>query len=286
MPDPATASCAEPSAAERACLAAILAIVRGRCGTDFRGYRARVALRRVRNRMAAAGARSLPEYLARVRADPLETRALLERLTIKVSRFFRNPESVAAVRDALAERRASRPGTPLTIWSAGCGRGEEPYTLAMLLAEMGEPASEGASVLGTDIDDAALGEAASGRFRGEEIEDVPEAMRPRYVEPADGRALHRIRDGLRRRVELRRHDLTREEAPPDRRTFDLVACRNVLIYLQPRLRHRVEALLIAAVARGGLLWLGEAEWPGPRGPALEVVDRRARLFRVPAEGAA
>lgn len=259
-------------------LAAILAVTRDRCGTDFRGYRPQTALRRVRNRMAAARVSTLPEYLARLRADPAEPALLVERLTIKVSWFFRNPDAVEAVRAALAARRSARPGAPISVWSAGCGRGEEAYTLAMLLADLGEPADRGPRVLATDIDAAALAAAARGIYPADAIADVPRAARARHLERLGDGAGWCVADGLRRRVELRRQDLTRESAP-DGRTFDLVACRNVLIYLQGGLRRRVEATLVASVAPGGLLWMGEAELPGDCAARLEAVDRRARLFR-------
>ncbi|HEX9049418.1 MAG TPA: CheR family methyltransferase [Anaeromyxobacter sp.] len=260
-------------------LDAALAILRERDGLDLSGYRRSTLARRVRNRMISAGARGPADYLERLRADPGETPRLLDRLTIKVSRFFRNPAAVAAVRAALAAELARAPRR-LALWSAGCGRGEEPYTLARLLADLGQP--DGApAVLATDLDEAALAAARRARYAPDAVGDVPGALRERWVGPADAEpgALE-VRPELRARVSFARHDLVRDEAPR-RGGFDLVACRNALIYFDPPLQQRALRVLCDAIAPGGLLWLGEAEWPaGDVAARLVPVSRQARLFRL------
>ncbi len=269
----------DPSAtADRECVAAILAIVQQRCGTDFGGYRPPTVLRRLLNGMRAAGAASLPEYLERLQRDPLEARRLLERLTIKVSRFFRNAGAVAVVRRELGRRRKGRPGAQLSAWSAGCGRGEEAYTLAALLAEIGGSGDPAPRVLGTDIDARALEAAAAARYPEASLAEVVAVARERWFEPWSEGKQHAVRASLRALVELRVHDLTRDQEP-EGRPFDLVACRNVLIYLQPQQRAFVERLLASSVAPGGLLWLGETEWFGAGTGLLEIVDHKACLYR-------
>lgn len=268
-------------------LQAILEVVRSRRGTDFAAYRPDTVLRRVQNRALSAGATTLEDYLGRLRSDPAEVGQLLQRLTIKVSRFYRNPEVIPAVRAALAARATAAPGGRVRVWSAGCGRGEEAYTLAILLAELGQPAAPG-QVIGSDIDPAALEAAAAARFPPEALADLPPDLRARYLEadPA-GRGAQRVCGPLLGRVALRLHDLTRAAAPPAGGGFDLVSCRNTLIYFRPEVRIRAERLLLSGVASGGLLWLGEAEWPSPEAERrLAVVDRRARLFRARREGEA
>lgn len=269
------------SAPREPALDAIVELVRSRRGTDFGAYRPDTVRRRVMNRALSAGAGSLEEYLARLRSDPAEVGHLLERLTIKVSRFFRNPEHVPAVRAALAARAATATERPLRVWSAGCARGEEAYTLAMLVAEL-DPVPRPGQVIGTDLDPAALRAAAAARYPREAVADVPPDLAGRHLEEAgDGGGLVRVREPLGQRVTLRLHDLTRAGVPPAGGGFDLVACRNTLIYFGREVHARVERLLLRALAPGGLLWLGEAEWPSPEAAAgLEVVDRRARLFRA------
>jgi chemotaxis methyl-accepting protein methylase len=276
-----------PNPVDPAALGPLLAVLGARDGLDLSGYRRATLARRVQNRMITAGETTLAAYVERLRGDPGETARLLDRLTIKVSRFHRNPESVEALSQALAGELAGAPRR-LAAWSAGCARGEEPHTLAIVLAELGQPEGPPA-IVGTDLDPGALAEAAEAVYGEAALEDVPPAVRARYFASVRGRSAPawRVADAVRRRVRLEQHDLARAEGPPQGGPFDLVACRNTLIYFDPPLQRRVLALLVGALAPGGLLWLGEAEWPtGEAALRLRAVDRRARLFRLsrPGEG--
>lgn len=257
----------------------ILEAVRRRHGLDFRGYRLGTLVRRVRNRMITIQAASLAAYAGRIEDDPEEAGRLIERLTIKVSRFFRNPGTFDAIHGALLEKCAAPLRAPLAVWSAGCGQGEEAYSLAVLLAEIGLPASRG-TVLGTDIDPVALAAAERAAYPATALADVRPALRERYFVPAaDG--THAVTPDIRRRVRLALHDLASAGSPPAGGPFDLICCRNVLIYFQPRLQERVMRLLLSSLAPGGLLCLGEAEWLATSLAAgVEVLEPRARLFRV------
>jgi chemotaxis methyl-accepting protein methylase len=183
------------------------------------------------------------------------------------------------VSDALQAELARAPRT-LAVWSAGCGRGEEPYTLAMLLAALGQPAGAPA-VLATDIDAAALEAGRRARYATDAVADVPAALRERWLAPAGvGGAALEVRPELRGRVAFERHDLARHVAPR-RGGFDLVSCRNTLIYFDGPLQRRALGVLCDAIAPGGLLWLGEAEWPaGDAAARLTLVNRQARIFRL------
>lgn len=261
-------------------LAEILSLVRTRHGLDLSGYRRGTIERRVRTAMIAAGASTSAAYLDRLRADRRLAGDLLARLTVKVSRFYRDAAAVERVREALAARLAAAPG-PLAVWSAGCARGEEPYSLAMILDDLGAPA--GPDVVATDVAPDALAAAEVATYPAAALTELPRAYRDRYLTPVLGRggAGFRVHPAIRARVRALRHDLSAARAPPEPRRFDLVACRNTLIYFQPALQRRALELLLDALAPGALLWLGPAEWPaGLGGGRLEVLDRRARLFRA------
>jgi chemotaxis methyl-accepting protein methylase len=281
----ASAPVADPGellADDMAWLVRMLEVIRERKGIDFRGYRVATLLRRVRNRMISAGVRTLPEYFERLQTDPEEADALTERLTIKVSRFFRDAATFAALRQAIAQRRVECGGRPLAIWSAGCGQGEEPYSLAMLLEEQ-ESTAATSDVVGTDIDSAAITFARNGCYPLASIEELPAELRLRYFEQQISAKKIRccVQPELRRRVDFRLHDLTASSSPPDGRQFDLVCCRNVLIYLEHPLQARVERLLARSLLPGGVLCLGEAEWLLPEiAPAFDVIDRKARVFKL------
>lgn len=253
---------------------AILDLLYRRVGTDFARYRPDLIRRRIRNRMISAGAATLDAYLALLAGSDEETARLVERVTIKVSRFYRNAAAFDRLRTAILPQLAERrQGAPLRIWSAGCASGEEAYSLAMLL----DAASLPGTVHATDLDGSALDVARRGLYPEASLRELPEAFRRRYLVPqADG--IWSVDDLLRSRVRFGRHDLTSLQDPPGATRFDLVSCRNVLIYLQRDLQEQVFDRLQGALADGGCLFLGEAESLPPR--LAEHFDTGARSHRL------
>ncbi len=267
----------EPSATgtHEELIASLLHAVHERCGVNFSVYRKAMVRRRIASRMVVVGCSQLEQYVGYVRGTPHEALQLLDHLAIKVSRFYRNvPTFDLLRREVLPSLLSARGDMPLCIWSAGCGRGEEAYTLAMLLAEAGARGE----VVATDISRAALVEAGRGIYPPASLAELPTDLLRRYLERwGDG---YRVCSEVRSRVRFVCHDLTSGSLPTLPGPADLVACRNVLIYLQPKPRAQVLSLLHQALAPGGVLCLGEAEWPSvPVADALDTIDRRARLFR-------
>lgn len=274
---PPLAPLAAPSPAQ---LEEILALVAARTGADLRGQRVPMLERRVLNDMALRSAATPAAYVERLRGDEAAAWTLLGRLTVKVSRFFRNPEVFAALRGrVLPALRAERGAAPLRAWSAGCARGQEPYSLAMLLDADG---CEG-SVLATDVDPGALAAARAATYPSAEVVDVPFALATRALDPLDdGRVA--VAPRVAARVRFAGHDLTSPRPPDAGGRFDLVCCRNVLIYFVREAQAAILARLLAHVAPGGFLCLGEAEWPAARlAREVEVFDRTLRIFRTPAD---
>jgi chemotaxis methyl-accepting protein methylase len=256
-------------------LGELVRLVALRTGVDLGGLRPAMLARRAAHQIAASGAASAAEYLDLLRSDAAEPARLLERLTIKVSRLFRNPATYEAIAArVLPELRRSGEGRPLRVWSAGCARGEEAWGLAMLCAASGA----GWSVLGTDVDRAALARARAATYAAADAAEVPAPLAARHLVPRPGGAVG-VHPDLSRHVRFEPHDLA---APPPRGgPFDLVACRNVLIYYLAERQGRILASLLASLAPGGFLVLGEAEWPLPAAlERLAVVDRGCRIFRL------
>jgi chemotaxis protein methyltransferase CheR len=267
-------------AGESRLLREILGHVRSCTGLDFSRYREPTMRRRVRNRMICAGIETLEQYAALLERDPGESRRLVERLTIKVSRFYRNAPVFELIRERLLPELAAARGTRgVRLWTVGCGRGEEAYTLAMVLEELG---IEG-RVLATDIDPAALQVAAEGVYAEDTFAELPAALRDRFILAEPGGRRWRVHDAVRRRIEFCRHDLLGPIQPREG-SFDLVACRNVVIYLQRDMHAKALAQLRRALAADGVLVLGEAEWPTPAvEESLEAIAPRLRVFRAAAE---
>jgi chemotaxis methyl-accepting protein methylase len=167
---------------------------------------------------------------------------------------------------------------PVRIACVGGGAGEEPYTFAMLLEHAG---LEG-SIEATDVDASALEAAHAGHYPLTAAAELPAAFADDYLEPVvvDGQPRYRVQDNLRARVRFARADIT-ADAEGSGSDFDLVSCRNVLIYLQRSAQERAMRRLLAMTRREGVLCLGEAEWPLPEFSAqLEPLPNRTRLFRV------
>jgi chemotaxis protein methyltransferase CheR len=206
---------------------------------------------------------SLNEVLA-VIADPLRRPALVDRLidevTARETTFVRDRRQFDAIDWHGLLRRARAAGSDaIRVWSAGCATGEEPYTLAILAAEMLHEDWVPVDVLGTDISTAALAAAADGRYGQRSVRDLDARMRGDYfVRGAHGAYL--VGDQLRKLVRFRRHNLVKDPIPPaDEPGFDLIVCRNVLIYFEAQLAVRLIESFERALRPGGMLLLGSAD---------------------------
>lgn len=218
--------------------------------------------------LRAALARAAPglDAAAFLRAvqDPLSGRALVDRLidevTVKETTFVRDRRQLDAIAWHLLLERARDAGSEtIRVWSAGCATGEEPYTLALLAAEAFAPADPPVDVLGTDVSLAALEGAARGRYRERAVRELDETQRRRHLERQDD-GTYVVGERLRRLVRLARHNLARDPIPPlGEGQFDLVLCRNVLIYFDAVLVERVIDGLERSVRPGGTLLIGAAD---------------------------
>jgi chemotaxis methyl-accepting protein methylase len=257
--------------------------VRAARGIDFSLYRHGTIERRTAGRMRLVGIDDYTAYLALLQRDQSEVDRLITHLTIKVGRFFRDPAVFALLREkVLPEIVKGRGYGRVRAWSAGCSLGEETYSLAMLLAEV-DPAGARSYLVGTDVDDAALLQAREGCYRQDALVEMSPAVVASHfaVERRRLDTWYRLDPALRRRAHFQRHDLAAATEAPGHLAYNLILCRNVLIYFSPALQARVEHLLLRGLAPGGFLCLGEAEWPLPEVLRfLEVVDRQARIFRL------
>lgn len=264
-------------------LSVILDRVRASCGIDFTLYRRSTIERRTLGRMHLSGAKDYQSYLELLKRNPQEVDRLVAYLTIKVGRFFRDRAVFDLIREVgLPALREQRRGQPIRVWSAGCGNGEEAYGLAMLL-DMTEPAASGSFVVGSDVDEEALQRARAGRYQSAALADLLPVEVDRYFScEASRHGTDRVvRESLRRRTRFVNHNIGTAKSPPGGTLFDIILCRNVLIYFGQPLQEVAESLLLRSLAPQGLLCLGEAEWPLPKVlRQLEVVDRQARLFRL------
>ncbi|MDC7811340.1 CheR family methyltransferase [Sphingomonas koreensis] len=190
--------------------------------------------------------------------------------------FFRDAAVLDLVVEAAQALQAETPGRRLRIWSAGCSMGQEPYSLAMLFEEAaitrGMMMPE---IVATDVSAAALARARSGRFSQFEIQrGLPVRRMVSWFDSVEGDWV--IRPELSRRVQFRQHNLAKESAPAGK--FDIVLCRNVLLYFAADVRSRVFRTLRTATRDGGLLVLGAGETVIGQTDAFRPSDRFRGLY--------
>jgi chemotaxis protein methyltransferase CheR len=244
---------------------------------------------RVRVRMQRIGVDSVARYVSLVRDDQglEELGQLVEALRVGETRFFRHGAQVTALRRVvipdIEARRIGSGQRQVRAWSAGCATGEEPYTVAMLLDEA-LPSSRGFrhEVLATDISEDALAVAQAGTFDALSVKTVPPEMRSRYF-VAEGDEW-RVTERLRAIVRFERRNLQDAVYP---RGFDLILCRNVLIYFDRAGRERVIERLAESLLPGGYLFLGYSETLRGFESHFEVIrTEEGNLYRKQVPGGA
>jgi chemotaxis protein methyltransferase CheR len=222
-------------------------------GIDLHGYKSPQMQRRLSAYLLRSGSPTWAHLFRAIRQDEQAIRQLKDYLTINVSAFFRDIERYhylqRVILPELLQRRAS-----LRIWSAGCSRGQEPYSLALLLADHTSLTSRH-RLLATDVDGTALAWAkAGGPYSAEDVVNVPTTLRARFFTEEQGG--YRVIESLRRQVSFRQHNLL---TAPIEQTFDLIVCRNVVIYFTPEAKNELYSQLYQALRPGGVLFVGATE---------------------------
>lgn len=206
-----------------------------------------------------AGAERFLADLSGSSRSPLLHR-LVDEVTVQETYFFRELRELQAIdwQGLLTRARASGFGV-VRVWVAGCSTGEEAYSLAILASEALGPEGTPVTILGTDISNAALERAEAGSGYSERaVKHLPAHLRDRYLSVDRGH--YRVKDVLRSLVRFRHHNVVTDPSPPIGEVpFDLIACRNVLIYFDLPTVRRVIDSLHPALRRDGRLILGAAD---------------------------
>jgi two-component system, chemotaxis family, CheB/CheR fusion protein len=260
-------------------LRSILEQVSHQASIDFRPYKSSTILRRIGRRMTVTHMRSMRDYLEYLKTYPVEVGDLVKAFLINVTQFFRDPEAFSYLKkDILPDliTKARERDHTLRFWTAGCATGEEPYSLAMLIAEMlGEEFSAwNIKIFATDLDEAAITFARRGVYSETMLKGMPEGYDTRYFERTDHG--YRISKMLRQMVIFGQQDLSRSAPFP---RIDLVLCRNVLIYFTPELQEYVLNQFAYSLSAGGYLFLGKAETVRPLQTFYEMVNKRWKVYR-------
>jgi len=249
-------------------------------GFGCASYKEKCLRRRIAVRMRARGVHTYEDYAHVLDADASEYDRLIDALTINVTKLFRNWDVYAAMAATVVPALWHREAPSIRVWSAGCSSGEEPYSIAILfhrfaamngmLAQLGR-----LSVLGTDIDRQSLAAAERGQFDEGDFTDTPDELRARYFTPDPPFTVARA---IREMVRFERRDLLSDPAPDG--AFDLIVCRNVLIYFDRDTQERLFDVFHRSLAPEGFLVLGKVETLLGRARSRFVsVGARERIFR-------
>ncbi len=225
--------------------------VRRLTGIDLAQYKRAQMERRIRSFADRRGIVGLPDYLKALAADRDALEGFLDRMTINVSQLWRNPEQWDRLGTAILPELA-RTGT-IRAWSAGSSYGAEAYTLAAICRRVAPGCR--VEILGTDIDARMVARAREGRFSDDDARTAPRAELERAFDREGGG--WRAKPELRLMVRFATGDLLRDPVSPA--AYDLILCRNVVIYFTEPVRDALHQRLAAALRPGGYLMVGSSE---------------------------
>lgn len=236
--------------------------------------------RRIRSRMRRTKRTDLDAYLKHLQSNENEQEKLLRSFSINVTGFFRNPDVWKRVRQLLRELTTQKDGT-CRVWSAGCADGREPYSIALLAIADPQVDDSSLEIVGTDINTEALDRARGRVYKNTITNDIADQLSfltdPEQFVQTEGDRI-KVSQAVADMVEFREHDLIRESPPAE---FDLVFCRNVLIYLKRTHENDIFDTITSAMTDGSYIVIGKAETlPNETKPKFETVDAGLRVYRL------
>lgn len=257
---------------------AIFRLLRDTYDIDFSHYKPETVSRRTERRLQINQGIDLNEYVERLSGDSEELNNLYKDLLIGVTRFLRDREAFDRLETLMLPTLIRRlpPEEDLRVWVAGCGTGEEAYSLAMLIDEAFQKESRPvrAKIFATDVHPGAIEFAGTGRYSEASLVDVNPQRLERYFLPREKG--YQVSPELRRLVVFARQNVLKD-SPFTR--LDLITCRNLLIYFQPSAQKKVISLFHFGLKTSGYLFLGPSESPGELSDEFESVDQRWKVYR-------
>ncbi len=227
---------------------------------------------RLVKRLRALGLSSFKDYCALVAGSSGvdERQKMLAALTTNVTRFFREPHHFQHLKDVVLPPllQAAKRGGRVRIWSAGCSKGQEPYSIAMtVLSMMPDAGNHDIKILATDIDPYVLQEGREGVYEKSELDDMPKPERSRFFSAADG-GMWSVSEDMQRLVSFKELNLIGQW--PIKGPFDVIFCRNVVIYFNEDTQAKIWARFAGLLAVKGLLCIGHSErLSGPAQPRFK-----------------
>ncbi|MDD3365600.1 MAG: protein-glutamate O-methyltransferase CheR [Syntrophomonas sp.] len=218
---------------------------------DLTSYKRPQMERRINSFMKLVNIGDYNKFITLLRADDAIYHRFIEHLTINVSEFFRNPNHWEVLeKDVIPGLLKEK--SPLRVWSAGCSTGEEAYSLAMLFREKFPNKVD--RILASDLDNEVLEKAALGLYAVKGLQTLPVTYGNRYfIKEGEN---YRVTDEIKKMVIFQRQDLLIDTFPRD---FDLILCRNVVIYFTEESKQKLYRKFAESLRPGGVLFIGSTE---------------------------
>jgi len=225
---------------------------RQKSGWDLNDYKPTQMIRRINNLMLRVGAKNYDQLIDMMNVDAKLYKEFTDYLTINVTEFFRTPEKFVELKEQVFPELLKTVGGKLNIWSAGCSTGAEPYSMAIVLNEIS--AQNKHRILATDLDTEMLLKAKAGIYGLIEMKNVLPAIQQKYFTISNNQ--YRLKDEIKNRVEFKQQNLLLDNFETG---FDLILCRNVVIYFTEEAKDNLYRRFCQALKPGGVLFVGGTE---------------------------
>lgn len=219
---------------------------------DLSSYKERQMKRRIDSLITRHSIATYTDYVEKLRTNKEMFDEFVTFLTINVSEFYRNPDQWTLLEKEILPQILAKNKKP-RIWSAACSTGDEPYSLAMLLAKY-IPLRD-IHIIATDIDKQILEKAKAGLYNVKSLKALPTEFIDKYFIKINDTS-YKIKDEIKNCVEFKQHNLLKDEYPSQ---CDLIVCRNVVIYFTEEAKEAIYRKFSNALIQGGVLFVGSTE---------------------------
>lgn len=220
---------------------------------DLNFYKEGQMKRRIDNFVSKYRIHTYAEFMSMLKSDSEVYDKFVAYLTINVSEFYRNPVQWNTLESVILPKLFDRHGKKIRVWSAACSTGDEPYSLAMVLAEF-VPISQ-IEIIATDLDNEVLSKAKKGYYPEKSVKGLPKKYQDKYI-VNDGSGVVKVSDKLKGCIKFQQHNLLRDPYPTG---VHLIVCRNVMIYFTDEAKDEIYRKFAASLVTGGVLFVGSTE---------------------------
>ena len=219
-------------------------------GVDLALYKEAQMKRRLTSLYEKKGYGDFREFALALEKNEDLLQETLDRMTINVSEFYRNYKRWEVLEKTILP--LLKPAKTLKVWSAACSTGEEPYTLSMILSR--QKGLSDYQIIATDIDDKVLAKAKEGVYQERSLQEVPKEIKELYF-TQDGNRFA-VKDEIKKNIRFQKHNLLADAYEKD---FDIIVCRNVLIYFTEEAKERIYHKFSGSLKNNGVLFVGSTE---------------------------